>query len=705
MKKNKRKYSHRISDEGIPSKEILKKYTKEKDLFDKDNYNTFEKNNYHNFMSKNKNYPDYYNDFYNQPNKRTYDYYNRDNFVYNPIGFNFGWANDLNSEDIKIARDVLTKSIINNVAVGKHRIKIISGQKDNKLNVYFEKKQNEKKDTFTHDRVIVNLETSSNKLSAKQKEILLKSGIILGNFTTPNINHLLEVICSNNSIDPDVYNKIFKFFEILRTNEAYRNKTNKTIGYRDKDEENKNLFDYSKTNKYEETIESLKDSYEEKKKSSSKAEDINKIKNQLALEIIKGITEYLKNITLSENNYEDILLNPEIYNKLFHEKLIKDVEKIYKADSTKSLFSTITDFIKKNIPEYVKEIINDKGISDEEIKELTNEALENYLVDENENISHNNNNFKNVIFNAGGIGKESKTLEKSELIELLKDKDSNIENGNRIIECYGTSIELDSDLSLYTKDFIKDHYNSNKIINFDKVEKEYLSLFMNIFKAKVIKKRTDKPKKEINKKAFTTKGIDAFKFFKAVEINKKKRKKVTILIDCSGSMGSIDNNTAIAYNNNNIITKPIVYARLFVKLFSLLALQNACEGMVILSGVKSGRNQSINYNISLPVKDTKINLINGYYSAEGIESTMLCYEKVLSLSDYVFVITDAQICDIAINKKEWNKKLIQPIGIYVGTDYKSNSIKTKMELYFNKNIITQTVHDAMNKILNLLIES
>jgi len=181
--------------------------------------------------------------------------------------------------------------------------------------------------------------------------------------------------------------------------------------------------------------------------------------------------------------------------------------------------------------------------------------------------------------------------------------------------------------------------------------------------------RLSKRMHDSNPNMYLTKSIDTGKFIK----------NITFIVDGSGSMSGT----------------PEQNARIIVEAFSELAREGFCSGNVIISkGFGS---------FKIDLKERKISdYIHCDDGSEGIEKTMREHLDTLKDSSIIFCITDGCITDSPVNKKFYQSKGIQTIGIYVN-DKATNpeEYNGALKKWFDYSICRKNVEECVNSIIQL----
>lgn len=244
------------------------------------------------------------------------------------------------------------------------------------------------------------------------------------------------------------------------------------------------------------------------------------------------------------------------------------------------------------------------------------------------------------------------------------------------------NLENESELnSTPVEEYTNAQVSSNHSQEWDAAKARELSEhFQNLFKSKSRYKNSRRQSSRINKKAFYQ-GSSSDKYFRAKEVETVSKKKITLILDCSGSMSS-----------------PMHKMRIVVGVFNELAKQGMVEGNVILSAVYSSK--AIHETFNLPVKDEVIGKFDGKYGAEGIEAAMKSNLNLLDESDNIFVLTDGNIGDEPIKKDDYHMRGIYTVGIYVGNpDY------CNLNKWFDKGIAVEEVEHCIDELVSYIGES
>lgn len=158
----------------------------------------------------------------------------------------------------------------------------------------------------------------------------------------------------------------------------------------------------------------------------------------------------------------------------------------------------------------------------------------------------------------------------------------------------------------------------------------------------------------------------------------KASKRILLEVDCSGSMGGFHMDEG----------------KVLVSALSLLAQRGYVTGHVVLSIVKQGRPMWQTFK--LPMAQEVIDRIAGYGGAEGLEYSLNANLKLAKEADYVFIYTDAQICDRPIDKAGLHRKGVFTWGLYAGS---GEHVLDSMMVYFDKAIMRDNAEALVDAIL------
>ena len=202
----------------------------------------------------------------------------------------------------------------------------------------------------------------------------------------------------------------------------------------------------------------------------------------------------------------------------------------------------------------------------------------------------------------------------------------------------------------------------------DKMEKLFLVPSRN--------EATQIPSKRLNIKRLAS-GSD--KIFRRKSVQILCKKKITIILDLSGSMGATIENM-----------------RLIIDVLDKMASKNIIEGTLILSAVKF---RDAKYEIlPMPLMENIIERIVPSYQAEGLHNTMSKNIKLLSSSDFVWILTDGFIDEESLDKSYFHRYNIRTHAMYIG----DISYKTQMQKSFDYVLCEKNVIDLAHVIFGLV---
>lgn len=203
-----------------------------------------------------------------------------------------------------------------------------------------------------------------------------------------------------------------------------------------------------------------------------------------------------------------------------------------------------------------------------------------------------------------------------------------------------------------------------------KAAKKLLPPFEKFLKNDSVKTATTRPSKRLSTRNLIQ-GRD--KIYKRKTELSKDKKKISIVLDCSGSMHWV-----------------MPEMKKVVWLVNELAKQRKVEGTLTLSAAQGYET------FKLPVALDVIDAISGFSGSEGLSYTFEAIKHHLKNQDYVFCLTDGDINDRAIDKKSLGRMGIKPIGIYIGQEAKS--LKKWFDRYVNRQDAKSTVDEMARKI-------
>ncbi len=203
-----------------------------------------------------------------------------------------------------------------------------------------------------------------------------------------------------------------------------------------------------------------------------------------------------------------------------------------------------------------------------------------------------------------------------------------------------------------------------------KAAKKLLPPFEKFLKSDSVKTATTRPSKRLSTRNLIQ-GRD--KIYKRKTEVSKDRKKISLVIDCSGSMWNV-----------------MPEMKKVVWVINELAGHRKIEGTVTLSAAQGYET------FKLPIAKEILDGISGYSGSEGLSYTFEAIKHHLKKQDYVFCLTDGDINDRAIDKKSLGKMGIKPIGIYIGQEAKN--LKRWFDKYVNRQDAKSTVDEIVRKM-------
>lgn len=196
-------------------------------------------------------------------------------------------------------------------------------------------------------------------------------------------------------------------------------------------------------------------------------------------------------------------------------------------------------------------------------------------------------------------------------------------------------------------------------------------LFKGIIKRGIVKYNSIIPSKKLNIRNYTL-GSD--KIFKKQQYDNGKSEKLSVILDCSGSMSG-----SHLYAGKELLI-----------IINRLAKQGLIRGNIILT------EYSEQVLLPMPV-DEKIIYSIRTGGGEGFKATIEKYGKILKESVKVFIFTDGEIGDEP--DADYNRKLgIKTYGLYVGEKDQTAQLKN----FFNEAISKTSLEDVINELLKLV---
>lgn len=196
-------------------------------------------------------------------------------------------------------------------------------------------------------------------------------------------------------------------------------------------------------------------------------------------------------------------------------------------------------------------------------------------------------------------------------------------------------------------------------------------LFKGIIKRGMIKYNSIIPSKKLNIRNYTL-GSD--KIFKKTQYENGKSEKLSVILDCSGSMSG----------------SHLYAGKEFLIIINRLAKQGLVRGNIILT---ESLKQVL---LPMPVDEKIIHSIRTG-GGEGFKTTIKKYGKILQESEKVFIFTDGEIGDVP--DSDYNRKLgIKTYGLYVGNSDQTEQLRK----YFDEAISKTSLEDVINELLKII---
>lgn len=196
-------------------------------------------------------------------------------------------------------------------------------------------------------------------------------------------------------------------------------------------------------------------------------------------------------------------------------------------------------------------------------------------------------------------------------------------------------------------------------------------LFKGIIKRGMVKYNSIIPSKKLNIRNYTL-GSD--KIFKKQQYDNGKSEKLSVILDCSGSMSG-----SHLYAGKELLI-----------IINRLAKQGLIRGNIILT------ESSEQVLLPMPVDEKIIHSIQTG-GGEGFKTTIEKYGNVLKESGKVFIFTDGEIGDEP--DSDYNRKLgIKTYGLYVGEKDQTAQLKK----FFNEAISKTSLEDVINELLKIV---
>lgn len=161
------------------------------------------------------------------------------------------------------------------------------------------------------------------------------------------------------------------------------------------------------------------------------------------------------------------------------------------------------------------------------------------------------------------------------------------------------------------------------------------------------------------------------------ELKAPKKRKIGVVVDCSGSM-----------------CHHMAEACILLMALSMLAKRGLIEGHVIFSAIVDGDLPRWE-TYSLPLSKSVLEHVQGYAGGEGLEYALRGNMNLLKKADHVLVYTDGNIGDAPVRKSYLHQQGIQTWGLYVG----NVRYLDKLMMHFDKALIRDSIEEIVDAIL------
>ena len=264
-----------------------------------------------------------------------------------------------------------------------------------------------------------------------------------------------------------------------------------------------------------------------------------------------------------------------------------------------------------------------------------------------------------------GKGKGKSDLMSPEDMENISGENISSDENDKLLEK-----DAAERMSKGSKEGLGNLYGSPETFDETRLNK-LTQLFKGIIKRGMVKYNSIIPSKKLNIRNYTL-GSD--KIFKKSQYDNGKSEKLSVILDCSGSM-----------------TGSHLYAgKEFLIIINRLAKQGLIRGNIILT---ESLEQVL---LPMPVDEKIISSIRTG-GGEGFKKTIEKYGKILQESEKVFIFTDGEIGDIP--DSDYNRKLgIKTYGLYVGERDQTEQLRK----YFDEAISKTTLEDVINELLKIV---
>ena len=192
--------------------------------------------------------------------------------------------------------------------------------------------------------------------------------------------------------------------------------------------------------------------------------------------------------------------------------------------------------------------------------------------------------------------------------------------------------------------------------------------------------KTSIPSKKLNIRNILLRNPSAYKRRKNLNTHKKK---ITIVLDLSGSMSGVIENMLVLVEMVNILSK-----------------RNLVSGNLILC-VSKAHEEAQYQTFKFPLKESVIKHIDTHQGSEGVAYTMKKLASLLKACDAVFVFTDGIFADDPLDRDFFYKHNITLFGIYLNEKKKRYS-HYDLDQYFDKAIVSNNVFEIVKELVRIV---
>jgi hypothetical protein len=158
----------------------------------------------------------------------------------------------------------------------------------------------------------------------------------------------------------------------------------------------------------------------------------------------------------------------------------------------------------------------------------------------------------------------------------------------------------------------------------------------------------------------------------------QRHKRVSLVIDCSGSMNG----------------EHIEAARTFARMLNSLSRSGLVSGSLILSAVSGSTAKAERF--AWPVLDEVISRIHAFGDAEGLQSAITKHSHAIRSSEMVYVFTDGNITDEPLDLAKLYRLGIDVCGLYVGP---MDDAIENLKRHFARSIVRESVGALVEAIV------